>query len=563
MSSRPARKVRHGVDAREALASGVDLVARTVAPTFGPCGRFVVLDSRFGTPELSPSYIDRKMDSPILADDGHAVAQEILVADTFVNQGVLLARDAGRAIKLSTGDGSTTAILLTQGLVRAGVKAIASGAHPRAVERGMDAAVGQALEVLRAAARPISGGEQVTRVAASAGGDEELAELVARALGEVRGGHVAFEPSRRRESALEVRTDYAIDRGLVSPHFATDQDAQQAVLEDPYLLIVDAKVTRGRDLTPALELAARAKRPLLILAEEFEADALALLTVNFINHKVMAVPVPSPGYGESRRETLGDIAAWTGATVVGGGGQRELTAVKDEDLGEADRITVAKRLTRIAGGRGDAEVVALRVASLARMAAEADNVHDRDELDNRRARLDGQGVATVAIGGLTETEVRGRTRVAQDALAAARSAIERGILPGGASALVEAAKDLDAGAVGAPDDDARIGFELVREALAAPLRALASTAAVSPGLVVHAVRAAPPGHGYDFESASVRDLLEAGIVDSAGVVCAALESAAYVAKRVIATEVLIVQPIYAGKYLGTVAEGGPANLTMR
>jgi chaperonin GroEL len=565
VSSRPARKLRYGADAREALAAGVDLVARAVGPTFGPRGRVVVLDSRFGTPELSPSYIDRKMDSPILADDGHAVAQEILVADTFLNQGVLLARDAGRAIKLSTGDGSTTAILLTQGLVQGGVKAIASGAEPRAVERGMEAAVDQALERLRAAATPISGPEQVSRVASSAaGGDSELADLVARALEQAKGGHIAFEPSRRHESSLEVSTDYAIDRGLVSPQFVTDEETQQAILEDAYVLIVDAKVTRGRDLAPALELAAAAKRPLLILAEEFDADALALLTVNFINHKVVGVPVESPGYGESRRETLGDIAAWTGATVVGGPDQRKLPDVKLEDLGEAGRIAVSRGLTRIADGRGGRDAVAIRVASLARMAAEADNVHDRDELDDRRARLGGQGVATVAIGGLTETEVRGRTRAAQDALGAARSALRHGVLPGGAATLVRVAGELEAPAAdtAALHNDDAVGFALVRDALTAPLRVLASTAGLDAGHVVHTVRAAPAGHGYDFENGCVCDLMEAGIVDSAGVICEALESAAYVAKRVIATEVLIVQPIYAGKYLGTAAEGGPANLSM-
>lgn len=565
MSSRPARKIRHGLDAREALARGIDVVARTVAPTFGPRGRVVVLDSRFGTPELSPSYIDRRMDSPILADDGHAVAQEILVADTFVNQGILLARDAGRAIKLSTGDGSTTAILLTQGLVRGGVKAISSGAHPRAVERGMDAALGQALERLRGAAARVSGRAQLTRVAASAaGGDGELAELVTRALEEVSGGHVAFGPSRRTESSLEVTSDYAIDRGLVAPHFVTDQESQQALLEDAYILIVDSKITRGRELAPALELAAAAGRPLLVIAEELAADALALLTVNVINRNVLAVPVPSPGYGESRRETFADIAALTGASVVGGAGQRALAAVTEEDLGQADRVIVTKQLTRIAGGRGDATVLGVRVAGLARLAVEADNVHDRDAAENRRARLDGQGVATVLIGGLTDTEVRGRTRAAEDALAAVRSAIEEGILPGGASALVRTAAELEpaGAAVGERHDDARIGFELVRDALAAPLRALASTAGLAPGPVVQAVREAPPGHGYDLDSGELRDLLDAGIVDSAGVICAALESAAYVAKRVISTEVLIVQPIYAGKYLGTAAEGGPANLTM-
>ena len=566
MSSRPARKIRLGVDAREALASGVDLVARTVAPTFGPRGRVVVLDSRFGTPELSPSYIDRKMDSPLLADDGHAVAQEILIADTFVNQGILLARDAGRAIKLGMGDGSTTAILLTQALVRGGVKAIASGAHPRAVERGMDAAIEQALERLRAAAVAVSGREQLTRVAASAaGGDDEIAGLVTRALGEVGGGHVAFEPSRRAESSLDVTSDYAIDRGLVSPQFVTDQESRQAVLHDAYILIVDSKIERGRDLVPALDLAAAARRPLLVIAEEFGADALALLTVNVINHKVVAAPVPSPGYGEGRRETFADIAALTGATVVGGEGQRALAAVTESELGQAQRVIAAKSLTRIAGGRGDADVLAVRVAGLAQLAAEADNVHDRDEAENRRARLDGKGVATVLIGGMTDTEVRGRTRAAQDALAAARSATDEGILPGGATSLVRAAQELASvdAAVGERHDDARIGFEVVRHALAAPLRALASTAGLAPGPVVQAVMGAPPGHGYDLDSGEVRDLLEAGIVDSAGVVCAALESAAYVAKRLVSTEVLIVQPIYAGKYAGTAAEGGPANLTMR
>jgi chaperonin GroEL len=468
-------------------------------------------------------------------------------------------------VKLKLGDGSTTAILLTHALVRGGVKAIASGVHPRGVELGMEEAVAQALELLRAAATPVSGRDEVERVArAAAGGDDELAALVAEALERAGGGHVGFEPSRRRESSLEVRTDYAIDRGLLAPQFVTDQELGQAILDDALVLIADAKIASGRELAPALDVAAGAGRPLLLIAEGFEADAMATLTINVINHKVVAVPVESPGYGESRRETFGDVAALTGATVLGGADGPSLAGVRREHLGEAGRVTVAKRLTRIADGRGQREMLGIRAGAIGRLADAADNVHDRDELEQRRASLDGKGVAIIGVGGSTETEVRGRTRAGQDALSAARSALAHGVLPGGATALVQTAAALErrTNGHGGDRDGERAGFDIVREALVAPLRSLASSAGAEPGEIVQRVREAPPGHGYDIESGGVSDLLAAGVVDSAGVVCGALESAAYVAKRVIGTEVLVVQPIYAGKYLGTAAEGGPANLAM-
>ena len=359
---RPPRKLKYGAEARRALAAGVDLVGQTVRPTLGPRGRLVTPDTRFGAPELSPSYIDRKLDSPLLADDGHAVAQEILIGDTFVNQGVLLARDAGRGVKLKVGDGSTTAILLTQALVHGGLRAVDAGFEARAVERGMELASDQALARLAGQARAVSGREQLTHVATSAaGGDRELGELVAGALEQVGRGHVAFEPSRRVESSLTVHQDYVIDRGLLAPAFVTDQDRQQSILENAYVLIVDAPITRSTELVSALDLAAAAGRPILLFAEDFDADALALLTVNVINHRVVAVPVKSPGYGASRQQLLGDVAALTGAVLVGGAAQRALTTVKAEDLGQAGRIVVDRHVTRIAEGRGRRETVAMRV----------------------------------------------------------------------------------------------------------------------------------------------------------------------------------------------------------
>lgn len=559
MSSRPARQIRLGQSARTALAEGVSIVARTVQYTLGPRGRLVVLDSRFGTPELSPSYIDRHLDSPLLADDGHAISQEILVGDTFVNQGILLARDAGRTVKRRVGDGSTTAIILADALVRDGIRAIAAGADPQALERGIERAVGEALDRLQASAQAVSNGELAQVATAAAHGDQELGDLVARAIDQAPSGHIRLEPGRIRETTLETSSEYVIDRGLVTPAIVTDHECVEARLDNALVLLVDAKVTSARDLANALEIAASAGRPLLVIGEEFDPDAMAMLTVNFLQRRVVAVPVQSPGYGESRRETFEDLAAITGATVVGGPVGVPLAEVTASEFGGADRVTVRRRETGIAGGHGSRETVAIRSAVLAQGVDEAENVHKRDALDYRRALIDGTGVTIITVGGATETEVRSRVRAGEDALAAARAARADGIVAGAGVALVSAASAIDL----TGDGDERNGARIVASALEAPTRALAGSIGLEPGAVVEGVRRAPFGYGPDIiNGGALCDLARAGIIDAVTTLTTALGAAAYYAKRIVGAEGLIVQPIYAGRYRGTEAEGGPANLTM-
>jgi chaperonin GroEL len=559
MSSRPARQIKLGQSARTALAEGVSIVARTVRPTLGPRGRFVVLDSRFGTPELSPSYIDRHMDSPLLADDGHAISQEILIGDTFVNQGILLARDAGRTVKRKVGDGSTTAIILTDALANQGIKAIAAGADPRALERGIDRAVSEVLEQLVASAQPVTNGELAQVATAAAHGDRELGGLIAQAIEREPAGHIRLEPGRTAETTLDTSSEYVIDRGLMTPAIVTDHERVEARLDDALVLLVDAKVTGARDLAGALEIAASVSRPLLVIGEEFDADAMAMLTVNFLQRRVVAVPVQSPGYGESRRETFEDLAAITGATLVAGSSGVPLADVTVAELGEAERVTVRRRETAISGGHGAEEIVAIRSAVLAQGADEADNVHERDALDSRRALIDGTGVTTITVGGATDTEVRSRVRAGEDALAAARAARAGGIVAGAGVALISAADAIEV----TGDGDERNGGRIVASALEAPIRALAGSIGLEPGAVVAGVRRAPGGHGPDIvNGGALCDLAGAGIIDAVATLTAALAAAAYYAKRIVSSEGLIVQPIYAGRYRGTEAEGGPANLTM-
>jgi chaperonin GroEL len=559
MSSRPARQIKLGQSARTALAEGVSIVARTVEHTLGPRGRFVVLDSRFGTPELSPSYIDRHLDAPLLADDGHAISQEILVADTFVNQGILLARDAGRLAKRKVGDGSTTAIILTDALVKQGITAIAAGADPRALERGIDRAVDEALEQLKASAQAVNNGELGHVATAAARGDRELGGLIAQALERTPVGHIRLEPGRTHETTLATSSEYVIDRGLLTPAILTDHERVEAHLEDALVLLVDARVTRARDLAPALEIAASSGRPLLIIGEEFEPDAMAMLTVNFLQRRVTAVPIQSPGYGESRREAFEDLAAITGATVVGGADGVPLAEVTAGELGGAEQVTVRRRETAISGGHGAERIVAIRSAVLAQAVDDAENVHERDALDSRRALIDGTGVTIITVGGATDTEVRGRVRAGEDALAAGRAARADGIVAGAGVALVSAADAIDL----AGEGDERNGRRIVASALEAPTRALAKSIGLEPGAVVESVRRAPRGHGPDIlNGGALCDLAAAGIIDAVATLTTALGAAAYYAKRILGSEGLIVQPIYAGRYRGTEAEGGPANLTM-
>jgi chaperonin GroEL len=549
MSARPARKLRYGSDALRSLADGVHTIAGAVGPTLGPSGGVVMLDSYFGTPEIHVSEIDRRTSSPTIATDGFAISQEILLGDRFVNQGILLAREITKEVKRRAGDGSTTAIVLADTLVSEGVRALAGGVEPQMLQASIKTAITAAVAALPDYARPVDGINECARIATcAANGDAELGEAVARAVIEHGGEFIAFEDGLEDGISLRLSSEYRIDRGYASPYLVNEPLRDRALLTDALVLLVSGAVREGRALVAALEAARAAGRPLLVIADEFGPDVLALLTVNLKNKRCVTVAVEAPAYGEMRRALLEDLAALTGAELVTAA---SVARVSTASLGGADHIAVYRRHTEIVGGHGiDRE---LRCALLSAEAADADNAHERDELLARRARLSGGGVARVGIGGWTDSERRERTRRGEDALRAIGAALDEGVVPGGGATLLRVADTIDG------DDP---GSRVVAAALRAPARRIASNAGVDPAVVLAALVSAGEDQTFDVERRELVDAFEAGIVEPVAIVRTVLETSGFVARRILGTQVLIAQPLYGGRDPDTQREGGPANLTM-
>ncbi|MEA2346796.1 MAG: chaperonin GroEL [Thermoleophilaceae bacterium] len=549
MSARPARKLKYGSDALENLAKGVGTVARVVAPTLGPLGGVVMLDSYFGTPEIHVSEIDRRGSSPAIAADGYAISQEILVGDRFVNLGILLARDVSKEVKRRAGDGSTTAIVLTDALVSHGIQALAAGAEVRALRASIARAIKSAVDLLPRYAEPVSGLEECRRIGASAAsGDEEVGNAVAQAVIEHGADFVAFEDGLDERVSVRLSAEYRVDRGYASPYLVNEPLHDRALLQNALVLLVSGALREGRALVAALEIAMAAERPLLVVADEFDADVMALLTVNLKNKRCVAVAVEAPAYGELRRALLEDLAALTGAELVAPSSVPQVDAAA---LGGAERVEVHRKHTEIMGGHGaDRD---LRCAQIGAEAGDADNAHERDELLARRARLSGGGVARVAIGGSTDSERRERTRRAEDALRSIEAALEEGVVPGGGATLFRIADSLD------PADS---GARVVAAALRAPARRIAANAGHDRAIVLDQLSKAGEGQTFDVERGRLVDAFESGIVEPVRMTRTALETAGSVARRILGTEVLVAQPLYGGRDPNTQREGGPANLAM-
>ncbi|MBE2317229.1 chaperonin GroEL [Solirubrobacter sp. CPCC 204708] len=519
------KELKYDVEARKALELGVDAVANAVKVTLGPRGRYVVLDKKFGAPTIT--------------NDGVTIAREIEVEDVFQNQGAQLVREVATATNDVAGDGTTTATVLAQAIVRQGLKNVAAGANPLGLKKGIEIAVDQVVEHIRSQAKEISGKDQIARVATISAGDEEIGDVIADAIDKVgKDGVVNVEEGQTFGMDLEFTEGMQFDKGYISPYMATDQERMEGVLEDPYILIANQKIGSVRDLLPVLEQVIQSGRPLLIIAEDVEGEALATLIVNKLRGTFTGVAVKAPGFGDRRKRMLEDIAILTGGEVITEEMGLKLENTQLSQLGRARRVVVAKDNTTIVDGAGDADAIKGRINQIKGEVENTDSDFDREKLQERLAKLSG-GVAVVKVGAATETEMKEKKHRVEDALQATRAALEEGIVPGGGIALVEAAAAINVDATGI--DDEKTGLRIVLRALEEPLRQIAENAGFEGSVVVNEVRRAEAGIGLNAATGEYVDLVGAGVIDPAMVTRSALQNAASIAKNILTTEAIVAE----------------------
>ncbi len=482
------KELKYDVEARKALELGVDAVANAVKVTLGPRGRYVVLDKKFGAPTIT--------------NDGVTIAREIEVEDVFQNQGAQLVREVATATNDVAGDGTTTATVLAQAIVRKGLKNVAAGANPLGLKRGIEIAVNQVVEHIGAQSKEISGKDQIARVATISAGDEEIGDVIADAIDKVgKDGVVNVEEGQTFGMDLEFTEGMQFDKGYISPYMVTDQERMEAVLEDPYILIANQKIGSVRDLLPVLEQVIQSGRPLLIIAEDVEGEALATLVVNKLRGTFTGVAVKAPGFGDRRKRMLEDIAILTGGEVITEEMGLKLENTQLSQLGRARRVVVTKDTTTIVDGAGDSDAIKGRINQIKTEIENTDSDFDREKLQERLAKLSG-GVAVVKVGAATETEMKEKKHRVEDALQATRAALEEGIVPGGGVALLEATSAIDLDAIA--DEDEKTGAKIVLRALEEPLRQIAENAGLEGSVVVNDVRKAPAGHGLNAQTGEYR-----------------------------------------------------------
>ena len=519
------KELKYDVDARKALELGVDAVANAVKVTLGPRGRYVVLDKKFGAPTIT--------------NDGVTIAREIEVEDVFQNQGAQLVREVATATNDVAGDGTTTATVLAQSIVRTGLKNVAAGANPLALKKGIEIAVDQVVEHIRSQAKEISGKDQIARVATISAGDEEIGDVIADAIDKVgKDGVVNVEEGQTFGMDLEFTEGMQFDKGYISPYMATDQERMEAVLEDPYILIANQKIGSVRDVLPVLEQVIQSGRPLLIIAEDVEGEALATLIVNKLRGTFTGVAVKAPGFGDRRKRMLEDIAILTGGEVITEEMGLKLENTQISQLGRARRVVVAKDNTTIVDGAGEADAIKGRINQIKGEVENTDSDFDREKLQERLAKLSG-GVAVVKVGAATETEMKEKKHRVEDALQATRAALEEGIVPGGGIALVEAAAAINLDATGI--DDEKTGMRIVLRSLEEPLRQISENAGFEGSVVVNEVRRSEAGIGLNAATGEYVDLVAAGVIDPAMVTRSALQNAASIAKNILTTEAIVAE----------------------
>jgi chaperonin GroEL len=521
------KELKFNEDARRSLERGVNILADAVKVTLGPKGRYVVLDKKFGAPTIT--------------NDGVTIAREIEVEDVFENQGAQLVREVATATNDVAGDGTTTATVLAQAIVREGLKNVAAGANPMGLKRGVETAVDAVVENLKSQSKDVSGREDIARIATVSSREREIGDVIADSIEKVgKDGVVNVEEGQTLGLELEFTEGMQFDKGYLSPYMITDPERMEAVLEDPYILIANSKIGAVKDLLPVLEQVIQSGKPLLIVAEDVEGESLATIVVNKLRGTFQAVAVKAPGFGDRRKRMLEDIAILTGGEVITEEMGLKLENTKLSQLGRARRIVIDKDTTTIIDGAGETDAIKGRIKQLKSEIENTDSDFDREKLQERLAKLSG-GVAVVKVGASTETEMKEKKHRVEDALQAARAALEEGQVPGGGVALINAAEAVRDDVLGKLDGDEKTGAQIIIRALEEPLRQLAYNAGLEGSVVVQQVRGAEKGFGLNVETGEVEDLLKSGIGDPTMVTRSALQNAASIAKNILTTEAIVAE----------------------
>ena len=518
-----AKKIIYGEEARRSMQKGVDVLADTVKITLGPKGRNVVLDKKFG--------------APLITNDGVTIAREIELEDPFENMGAQLVKEVATKTNDVAGDGTTTATLLAQAIIREGLKNVTAGANPMLIRNGINMAVSKAVEEIKKISRPVEGKEDIARVASISAGDEEIGKLISDAMEKVGNeGVITVEESKTMGTELDVVEGMQFDRGYVSSYMVTDTEKMEAILDDPYILLTDKKISNIQEILPILEQIVQQGKKLLIIAEDIEGEALGTLIVNKLRGTFTCVAVKAPGFGDRRKEMLQDLAILTGGEVISEELGRELKEVTLDMLGRAESVKITKENTTVVNGKGSKNEIHARVAQIKAQIEETTSDFDREKLQERLAKLAG-GVAVIKVGAASETELKERKLRIEDALAATKAAVEEGIVPGGGTAFINVIPEVTK--LDSEEADIKVGLNIITRALEEPVRQIAANAGLEGSVIIEKVKNSEPGVGFDALHEKYVNMIKIGIVDPTKVTRSALQNAASVAATFLTTESVV------------------------
>jgi chaperonin GroEL len=535
-----AKQLVFDENARRALERGANILADAVKVTLGPKGRNVVLDKKFG--------------SPTITNDGVTIAKEIELPDVFENMGAQLVKEVASKTNDIAGDGTTTATVLAQAIIREGLRNVTAGSNPLLIKRGIEKAVETAVAEIQKLVQTVDTAEKIAQVASISANDKEIGALISQAMNAVgKDGVITVEESKSMKTDVETKDGMLFDKGYISPYMVTDSERMQAELTDPYILVTERKISAIADILPLLEKIVQVQKPLLIIAEDVEGEALATLVVNKLRGTFTTVAVKAPGFGDRRKEMLKDIATLTGATVISEELGLKLDKVSPDLLGQAKTVKVTKEETTIVDGRGKPDAIKGRIEQIKRQIEETDSDFDREKLQERLAKLSG-GVAVIQVGAATETELKEKKHRIEDALSATRAAVQEGMIPGGGSSLIHALKGLSNLAFANADE--KVGIDIIRRALEEPLRQIAENAGFEGSVEVNRVKNSQPGQGFDAMTGDLVDMIQAGIVEPFKVTRSALQNAASIGALVLTTETLIADKPEPKQNAGAGAGGG-------